>query len=380
MPESGSRVGLLAANEAKEARQRLCCEACATMKVRCSGGKPSCARCRDRGRQCYYPLAKPGGRPRNASYSPQVNRDIAIAETKPLERLANASTALHCTTKRSDNSTTIPAPSPANSLESQHSVTSYASETVSENFLLANDSGSSTPFLGTLLSPISVPGIPQGKSSYAVPNWLPNLDMFAQDDFSALHHSSQCLLPAVEKTLGAVGPSPPKLLPSNATERQQADSLCLCQRSIISLLKCRTGLQSLAPDTSPAVGGYVATMTELIRASHEKCLSCGNDALVHGIIKSIEQDGPGTSVEDAGWSATATPPDRLVRAEDADAYLGGDQSGAANYASSSAVLDSEAYPFGVFSFSDHAICEPPLDPITMAVDCWDTVWTQDSSH
>ncbi|KAJ2973385.1 hypothetical protein NQ176_g6640 [Zarea fungicola] len=202
--------------------------------------------------------------------------------------------------------------------------------------------------------------------------------MFAQEDLSALHPSSQCRLPGAEDALGAVGPPPPEHLPSNATEGQQADSLCLCQRSIISLLKCRTGFQSLAPDTSPAVGGYVAAMAELIRASHEKCLSCGNDALVNGIIKSIEQDGPHASVEGTCWSASATPPDRRIWAEDVDACRGEDQSKAANYAPSSAVLDSGAYPIGVFSFSDHAVCEPPLDLVTMAVDSWDTAWNQDS--
>lgn len=46
----------------KERKLRQSCRECASHKLKCSGGKPSCVRCAERGLECFYDLSRRSGR------------------------------------------------------------------------------------------------------------------------------------------------------------------------------------------------------------------------------------------------------------------------------------------------------------------------------
>ncbi|KAK1707568.1 hypothetical protein BDP67DRAFT_152780 [Colletotrichum lupini] len=70
---------------------RASCEACRVKKIKCTGERPICSKCRTSDRECYYSPHKPMGRPTSRRVRPQSSQPIRRERILPRR---NASTRL----------------------------------------------------------------------------------------------------------------------------------------------------------------------------------------------------------------------------------------------------------------------------------------------
>lgn len=290
MPHVCRRTGSSVTNEAHITRQRLCCDSCASMKVRCDGEKPRCSKCRLKGKLCHYTALRRGGRPRNSDYLANTHRGIATGDSDSLRRIASASARYSGIGKSPD---TVNFSSPQDGPENIGNINTYT-----DNLPDIKERDTPLPVSSSSLNPFSnadlaVPGL-QGRDHSGIGDGVTN-----RYEVYDLCHGSQYWFTGMQEATPSLSYSASPHSPSdNFVELLHSYNSCPCQAAMIMLLKCRTELRALASYATPAISGLTEAMAKLILSSHERCNSCGADEFIRHVIKCIIQDSRGAAAGD----------------------------------------------------------------------------------